>query len=116
CPVYPSSRRFYVRGHLIRYSLAFWVSLALYTKSFRDRRLEWMSSCSMSHEKQIPLIEVSGGDFECGEAIGKALQQQVHENIESYMEVFAKEAGVTLEVVREYAKRLIPTLQGYAPD
>lgn len=70
----------------------------------------------MSQEKQIPLIEVSGGDFECGEAIGKALQQQVHENIESYMEVFVKEAGVTLEVVRKHAKRLIPAIQGYAPD
>ncbi|MBT3906353.1 MAG: hypothetical protein HOB79_12330 [Rhodospirillaceae bacterium] len=64
----------------------------------------------------VPVIEVSGSNYECGVAIGKALREQIHENLGDYPAIIEHETGIGLDAAKDYVLRIIPAIEDYAPE
>lgn len=64
----------------------------------------------------VPVIEVSGSNYDCGAAIGTALRGQILENLRDYPAIIEHETGITREEAMDYVQRIIPAIEDYAPE
>jgi isopenicillin-N N-acyltransferase like protein len=64
----------------------------------------------------IPVIEVSGSNYDCGVAIGKAMRDNIHENLRDYPAIIEHETGTGRDAAMDYVTRIIPVIEAYAPE
>ena len=66
--------------------------------------------------RTVPLIEVAGTPRECGHQYGAAARILVAANLNTYLDAFHAELGLTPDEIYAHAARYVPLIDAYDPD
>ena len=67
-------------------------------------------------ESRIPIINVKGTPFECGEQYGSQAKDLIRTNVNVYFDVWRSLYGLERATVHELCKKLVPAIDAYDAD